>query len=96
MKNCDLFIGKGAAPVLKEHHCHFIIKLGGNARRCGLTFSSKNKLAAHKQQANHMQRKRKSGDSSKGVTSAPKQLRLEDTLILANVSVQNPVGPIFY
>ncbi|CAB4040148.1 Hypothetical predicted protein, partial [Paramuricea clavata] len=85
--------GKGSGPVQKEHQCNFIIKSGGNSRRCGLAFPSKNKLAAHKQQTSHLQRKRKIGNSSKAGASEPKQLRLEETLmILENASVpeRNP------
>lgn len=71
----------------KEHRCNFIVKSGCNAKRCGLVFESKKKLASHKQQANHLQRKRKIGPSLKAAASEPKQLRLEETtLALANLA----------
>lgn len=62
------------------HTCNFICRSDGESKRCGLVFPSKNKLNAHKAQANHLQRKRKSGSSSKVAASEPKQLRLDDIL----------------
>ncbi|CAB3984124.1 Hypothetical predicted protein [Paramuricea clavata] len=55
-------------------------------------FPVKKKLAAHKQQTNQLQRKRKIGNASKARASEPKQRRLDETLILENASVpeRNP------
>ena len=66
------------------HTCYFICKSGKENRRCGLVFPSKNKLNAHKTQANHLQRKRKSRSSSKVAPTEPKQLRLDDILSVAH------------
>ena len=55
----------------------------GESKRCGLVFPSKNKVNAHRAQSKHLQRKRKSGSSSKIAASEPKQLRLDEQLRLA-------------
>ena len=74
-----LFVGD-SNPIWKTHTCNFLCKSDGESKRCGLVFPSRNKLNAHKVQADHLQRKRKSGSSSKVATSEPKQLRLDDML----------------
>ena len=61
----------------KKHICDFIMKNGKEESRCGLEFTSENRLKEHKRQAKHLLRQKRR--KATGLVELPpkKQLRID-------------------
>ena len=81
LKSRCIFLGDGNDVWKKKHVRNFIIKIASNEKsRCGLNFTLEKKLKEHKRQQNHLKRKRKPLPGAE--VHQPKQLRLEEVMVL--------------
>ena len=67
----------------RKHICNFILKNGKEKSRCGLEFTSENRLKEHKRQAKHLLRQKR--PKATGLVDHPpkKQLKIDEAFSMS-------------